>query len=103
MTGQILVFTTLIHSKLLRNDNNTIYEIVIDPDDDYLCCVRSTPNTTKAPIYGPDGQTTEERNRFPVTITSITTTTNASSGGCQNNSDCPSGYECNAEGLCEFP
>ena len=89
--------------KTLRNDNNTIYEIVIDPDDDYLCCIRSTPNTTKAPTYGPDGQTTEERNRFPVTTTSTTTTTNSSSGGCQNNSDCPSGYECNGEGLCEFP
>ena len=53
----------------LRNSNDTIYEIVIDPDDDYLCCIRSTPNSAKAPSYGTDGWTQEERNRFPATST----------------------------------
>ena len=32
----------------LRNDNNTISEIILDSRDDYLCCVRGNPNTTPA-------------------------------------------------------
>ena len=57
----------------LRNNSDTIYEIVKDPDDDYLCCVRATSNSTKAASYGTDGWTAEERNRFPTTSTTTTT------------------------------
>ena len=57
----------------LRNSNDTIYEIVIDPDDDYLCCIRSTPNAARPSRYGTDGWTAEERNRFPTTSTTTIT------------------------------
>ncbi len=85
--------------KTRRNDRNTIYKIVADPNDDYLCCIRDIPNITKTPTYRPDGWTQEERDRFPATTT--TTTSGSNSDECQNNNDCASGYECNA-GECTF-
>ena len=39
----------------LRNDSNTIYEIIIDRNDDYLCCRRGTPNTAKGSSYDSNG------------------------------------------------
>ena len=59
--------------KTRRNNRNTIYKIVVDPNDDYLCCIRDNPNITKTLPYGSDGWTQEERNRFPETMTPTTT------------------------------
>ena len=48
----------------LRNDRNTVYEIIADRNDDYLCCVRSNPNTSKASIYDSNGWSQEDRSRL---------------------------------------
>ena len=39
------------------------YEIIVDRNDDYLCCVRATANTPQGTVYDSNGWSQEERNR----------------------------------------
>ena len=48
----------------LSNDRNTIYEIIEDHNDDYLCCARGTINTAPSTIYNSNGWSQKEHLYF---------------------------------------
>ena len=48
----------------LKNDRNTIYEIIEDRNDDYLCCARGTINTAPDTIYNSNGWSQKEHLYF---------------------------------------